>query len=47
MELALDLCDEIVILNKGILKEMPRKSKKLDEWKKQIIEELKGENEDE
>ncbi len=44
MELALDLCDEIVILNKGVLELVQRgKKKSWKEFKAQIIEALKEE----
>ena len=43
MELALDLCDEIVILNKGILKEMPRKGISNDKLKQSIMKALQEE----
>lgn len=44
MELALDLCDEIVILNNGLLKEIPKNSLDNTEFKDKIIETLKGED---
>lgn len=40
MELALDLCDEIVILNKGILEKIDKKELNNDQFKKQIIDAL-------
>ena len=43
MELALDLCDEIVILNKGILKKMPRKGISNDKLKQSIMKALQEE----
>ena len=43
MELALDLCDEIVILNKGILREMPKGNLKEKQFKEAIMEALKEE----
>ncbi len=41
MELALDLCDEIVVLNKGVLTEIDRKGVDNEQLKEKIIEELK------
>ena len=41
MELALDLCDEIVILNKGILEEVDKNNLDNDQFKSKIIEALK------
>ena len=41
MELALDLCDEIVILNKGVLEKIDKNN--LDNFKDKIIEALKEE----
>ncbi len=46
MELALDLCDEIVILNNGTLKEVKKDSLNNEELKAKIISLLKGENND-
>lgn len=43
MELALDLCDEIVILNKGVLELVPKGKKNHGKFKAQIIEALKEE----
>ena len=43
MELALDLCDEIVILNKGILEEIDKNNIDNAHLKNKIIEELKEE----
>ena len=43
MELALDLCDEIVILNKGVLKKMNKSNLNHNQFKKKIIEALKEE----
>ena len=43
MELALDLCDEIVVLNKGILKEINKDNLDNESFKEKIIEALKGE----
>ncbi len=43
MELALDLCDEIVILNKGVLKLMDKENLSDKELKEKIIEALKEE----
>ena len=43
MELALDLCDEIVLLNKGILEHVDKKTNKDESLKEKIIEALKEE----
>ncbi len=43
MELALDLCDEIVLLNKGVLEHIDKKTKKDESLKEKIIEALKEE----
>lgn len=43
MELALDLCDEIVILNKGILEKIDKNNLDNQEFKNKIIESLKEE----
>ena len=43
MELALDLCDEIVILNKGILEKIDKNDLDKDEFKEKILDALKGE----
>ena len=43
MELALDLCDEIVVLNKGILKEINKDNLDNESFKEKIIEALKEE----
>lgn len=43
MELALDLCDEIVILNKGILEKIDKNNLDSREFKNKIIESLKEE----
>ena len=43
MELALDLCDEIVVLNKGELLEIKRDELTDKELKNKIINILKGE----
>ena len=43
MELALDLCDEIVILNKGILEKIDKNNLDNDKFKDKIIEALKEE----
>lgn len=43
MELALDLCDEIVILNKGILEKIDKADLDNDTFKNKIIESLKEE----
>ena len=44
MELALDLCDEIVILNKGILEEIDKNNLDNEHLKNKIINALKEEN---
>ena len=44
MELALDLCDEIVILNKGILEEIDKNNTDNEHLKNKILEALKEEN---
>ena len=41
MELALDLCDEIVILNKGVLEKIDKNNLDNAEFKNKIIEALK------
>ena len=43
MELALDLCDEIVILNQGVLQEIPKDDLDQEDFKNKIIDTLKGE----
>lgn len=43
MELALDLCDEIVILNKGKLEEIDKNNLNNEQFKNKIIEALKEE----
>ena len=43
MELALDLCDEIVILNKGILEEIDKNNLDNKQFKNKIMESLKEE----
>lgn len=43
MELALDLCDEIVILNDGILRQVSRQELDDEDFKNRIIAALKGE----
>ena len=43
MELALDLCDEIVILNKGVLEEINKNNLDNEQFKNKIIEALKEE----
>ena len=40
MELALDLCDEIVILNKGVLEEIDKSNLNNEQFKNKIIEAL-------
>ena len=44
MELALDLCDEIVILNKGVLEETDKANIDNEHLKNKILEALKEEN---
>jgi len=46
MELALDLCDEIVILNHGVLEKIDNKDLNNDEFKEKIIASLTGEDND-
>ncbi len=46
MELALDLCDEIVVLNNGKLEKMDKSNLNNEEFKNKIIAALKGENND-
>lgn len=43
MELALDLCDEIVILNKGVLEEVDKNNLDNKQFKEKIIASLKEE----
>jgi ABC-2 type transport system ATP-binding protein len=43
MELALDLCDEIVILNEGVLSEVKKEALDDHAFKDKIIAALKGE----
>ena len=43
MELALDLCDEIVILNKGVLEEIDKNNLNNEQFKNKIIDALKEE----
>ena len=43
MELALDLCDEIVILNKGVLEEIDKNNMNSSHFKEKIMEALKEE----
>ena len=43
MELALDLCDEIVILNKGVLEKIDKNNLDNDKFKDKIIEALREE----
>lgn len=43
MELALDLCDEIVLLNRGILMEVEKENLDQEGFKEKIIDLLKGE----
>ncbi len=44
MELALDLCDEIVILNNGVLEEIDKENLNNSDFKDKIISALKGED---
>lgn len=44
MELALDLCDEIVILNNGILEDVEKENLDNEAFKDKIIRMLKGED---
>ena len=44
MELALDLCDEIVILNDGVLRQVSREELDNEDFKNRIIAALKGES---
>ena len=44
MELALDLCDEIVILNDGVLRQVSREELDDEDFKDRIIAALKGED---
>ena len=44
MELALDLCDEIVVLNKGLLEKIDMNNIDKEETKERIIQALKEEN---
>lgn len=46
MELALDLCDEIVVLNNGKLEKIDKSNLSNDKFKEKIINALKGENND-
>lgn len=43
MELALDLCDEIVILNKGVLEQIDKQNLDTHQFKEKIMEALKEE----
>ena len=43
MELALDLCDEIVVLNNGTLESIDKSNMNNDKFKEKIINVLKGE----
>lgn len=45
-QLATDLCDEIVVLNNGLLEEIPSEILKSPEFEERIIEILKDENND-
>ncbi len=46
MELALDLCDEMVVLNNGILEEVEKNDLNNEKFKDKIIALLKGESDD-
>jgi len=46
MELALDLCDEIVILNNGVLESVEKDNLNNEDFKNKIINILKGDNND-
>ena len=46
MELALDLCDDIVILNHGVLEEVPKENLDNEEFKERILEALRGGEDD-
>ncbi len=46
MELALDLCDEIVVLSNGKLEKIDKDNLDNEEFKNKIIETLKGDNND-
>lgn len=46
MELALDLCDEIVILNEGVLEEIPKENLDNTSFKDRIIAALQGDEHD-
>lgn len=46
LELAMDLCDEIVILNNCILEEVPQDDLNQGDFKEKIIDTLKGEDND-
>ena len=46
MELALDLCDEIVILNHGVLEEIPKEHLNQEAFKDRIIDALRGGEDD-
>lgn len=46
LELALDLCDEIVILNNGVLEKMDKENLDNNNFKEKIITALKGESND-
>ena len=43
MELALDLCDEIVILNHGVLQEVSAAGLNEDEFREKILDALREE----
>ena len=44
MELAVDMCDEIVLLNNGVLEEIDRKDLNRSDFKEKIIQALKEEH---
>lgn len=44
MELALDLCDEIVILNNGILESIDKEDLDSENFKNKIIDALRGDS---
>ena len=46
MDLALDLCDEIVLLNEGVLEEVEKENLDNTAFKDKIIAALKGEDHD-
>ena len=44
MDLALDLCDEIVLLHQGVLSEVEKEQQNTDDFKNRIINMLKGDS---